>query len=238
MSRLLFFLLLVAVLALGAHLWLTAGTPVADVSAREMNPQDVRVVSVTPPRVAARDAEEARRELQGLAGAACVEFSGIAPDDLARARAAFAALALGDRLVERPVEDVSRYWVFAPPARDRRAAEAAVAQMRRQGVSDLSIRPDNAISLGVFSSEDAGRRFLASVEAKGVKGAQLGPFAKELRDVTMLVREPDTETVARLAIMQRDFAGSRLRAVTCPAPDASAAPPQAAAAAPAAAPAR
>ena len=44
---------------------------------------------------------------------------------------------------------------------------------------------------------------------------------KELRDVTLLVREPDTETVARLTIMQRDFASSKLHAVTCPAPGAA-----------------
>ena len=33
----------------------------------------------------------------------------------------------------------------------------------------------------------------------------------------MLVREPDTETVARLALLQRDFPGTQLRAVPCPA---------------------
>jgi len=218
-SRLLFFLLLVAVAALGVHLWLTAGAQKVDVSARESNPAAIRILAVTPPPVAARTADETRREMQGLAGAACVEFSGIAAADLPRAREAFAALHLGDRLSERRVEDVSRYWVFVPPARDRRSAEAAMTQLRRLGVSDVSVRPDNAISLGVFSSDDAARRFLAAIAAKGVKNAQVGPFAKELRDVTMLVHDPDTETVARLAILQRDFPTSRLRAVACPAPD-------------------
>ena len=33
----------------------------------------------------------------------------------------------------------------------------------------------------------------------------------------MLVRDPDTETVARLAILQRDYPGAQLRAVPCPA---------------------
>jgi hypothetical protein len=221
-SRLLFFLLAIAALALGAHLWLGASAERAEASfaARERNPGDVRIVAVTPPLVAARRAEEARREMQGLAGAPCVEFSGVGAADAQRAHDAFAALNLGDRLMERRVEDISRFWVFMPPARDRRAADATMATLRRQGVSDLSIRPDNSISLGVFSSEDAGRRFLASIEAKGVKGAQLAAFAKELREVTMLVRDPDTETVARLAILQRDFPGSRLRAVACPVPEA------------------
>jgi hypothetical protein len=220
MSRLLFFLLLIACLALGAHLWLTVSAGKADYSTRELNRDEVRVIAVTTPLVASRGAEQARRDLQGLAGAACVEFSGIAAADAPRARDAFAALKLGERLQERPVEEVTRYWVFVPPARERRIAEASMAQLRRQGVNDVSIRPDNSISLGVFSTEDAAQRFLASIAAKGVKDATEGPFVKELRELTMLVREPDTETVARLTILQRDFPSAQLRAVTCPALDA------------------
>jgi hypothetical protein len=220
-SRLLFFLLLLAVLGFGAHLWLAAQGEHVDLSARERNAAAIRVVAATPPATAAGEAARLRRDTQGLAGAACVEFAGIGAGDAARARQAFAALALGDRLSERRTEDVSRYWVFVPPAADRRAAETTMAQLKRLGVGDLSIRPDNAISLGVFSSEEAARRFLTSLAAKGVHVAQAGPFTKELRSLAMLVREPDTETVARLAILQRDFPGATLRAVACPIPAAT-----------------
>jgi hypothetical protein len=218
-SRLLFFLLFIATSAYGVHLWLLAHTEKADFSTRERNRDEVRVVAVTPPLLAARTAEETRRTVQTLAGAACVEFSGIAGADVARAREAFAAFKLGERLVERRVEEITRHWVFIAPARDRRSAEVNMAQLRRQGVNDLSIRPDNAISLGVFSTEDAARRFLASLEGKGVKGAESGPFVKEMREVVMLIREPDTETVARLAILQREYSGAQLRAVPCPIPE-------------------
>ena len=216
MFRFLFFLLLLATLGYGAHLWLSASTEKGDYSSRERNRDEVRIVAVTPPTVAARSAEETRRTVLSLAGAACVEFSGISGADIARAREAFGALKLGERLIERRVEEITRYWVFVAPARDRRSAEANMAQMRRQGVSDLSIRPDNSISLGVFSTEDAARRFLASLEAKGVKGAESGPFGKEMREIVMLIREPDTETVARLTLLQRDYSGTQLRAVPCP----------------------
>lgn len=218
MSRLLFFLLLVANLAFGAHLWLSASAGKADFSARERNRDEVRIVAVTPPVIAARKAEESRRTVQALAGAACVEFSGVGGAEMARAREAFAALKLGPRLEERRVEEITRHWVFLPPAKDRRAAEAAIAQVRRQGVGEVSIRPDNSISLGVFSTEEAARRFLATVENKGVKGAQVGPFAKDLRELAFLVKEPDTEMVARLTLMQRDYSGAQLRAVACPGP--------------------
>jgi hypothetical protein len=215
-SRFLFFLLLLATLGFGAHLWLSAATEKHDFSARERNRDEVRIVAVTPPVVAARAEEETRRTVQSLAGAACVEFSGIAGADIPRARDAFASFKLGDRLVERRVEEITRYWVFVPPVSDRRTAEVNMAQLRRQGVTEMSIRPDNAISLGVFSTEEAARRYLSSLEAKGVKGGESGPFTKEMREIVMLVREPDTETVARLALLQREYAGAQLRAVPCP----------------------
>lgn len=221
MSRFLFFILLIAVTAFGVHLWLAAPVETPSFTARERNRDEVRIVAVTPPLVAARAAEESRRAVQNLAGAACVEFSGIANADITRAREAFSALRLGDRLIERRVDDITRYWVFMPPARDRRAAEVAMAQLRRQNVTDMSIRPDNSISLGVFSTEDAARRFLVSIENKGVRGAEIGPFVRELREVVMLVRDPDTETVARLTILQRDYANAQLRAVPCPAIEAA-----------------
>ena len=219
MSRFLFFLLLLATLGFGAHLWLSASTERTDFSTRERNRDEVRIVAVTPPTVAARTAEETRKTVQSLAGAACVEFSGIAGADIPKAREAFGALKLGDRLVERRIEEITRHWVFIPPTNDRHGAEANMAQLRRQGVSDMSVRPDNAISLGVFSTEEAARRFLTALEAKGVKSADVGPFVKEMREIVMLVREPDTETVARLALLQRDYANTLLRAVPCPARD-------------------
>lgn len=217
MSRLLFFLLLVANLAFGAHLWLAGSGERTDFSARERNRDEVKLVAVTPPLIAARKAEETRETVQRLTGAACVEFAGVASSDLPRAREAFGAFKLGNRLAERRVEDITRHWVFMPAAKDRRGAEVNMSELRKKGVTDMSIRPDHAISLGVFSTEEAARRYLSTVEAKGVRGAQSAPFTKELREIAFLVREPDTEMVARLAILQRDYAGSFIRAVACPA---------------------
>lgn len=217
MSRLLFFLLLIANVAFGAHLWLTAAASEPDFSLRERNRDEARIIAVIPPLIAARRAEETRMQVQTLSGAACVEFAGVAAADLPQAREAFAAMQLGDRYSERRVEEITRHWVFIAPARDRRTAEQSAALLRQRGITELSIRPDHAISLGVFSTEEAARRYLAQIEAKGTKGAQIGPFAKEVRDSVFLVRDPDTQLVARLALLQRDHPTSTLRAVACPA---------------------
>ncbi len=221
MSRLLFFLLLVANLAFGAHLWLTGPAGEPDFSQRERNRDEARIIAVIPPIIAARRAEETRMQVQTLSGAACVEFAGVAASDLPQAREAFAAMQLGERYSERRVEEITRHWVFIAPAKDRRTAEQSAALLRQRGITELSIRPDHAISLGVFSTEEAARRYLAQIEAKGTKGAQVGPFAKEVRDSVFLVRDPDTQLVTRLALLQRDHPTSTLRAVPCPAPESN-----------------
>lgn len=222
MSRLLFFLLLVANMAFGAHLWLSAQPGERDFTRRERNGDEVKIVAVIPPLVAARQAEQERKQVQSLAGAACVEFAGIAAASLPQVREAFAAMQLGDRLSERRVEEITRHWVYVPAARDRRTAEQSAATLRARGITEISIRPDFAISLGVFSTEEAARRFLAQVEAKGAKGVTIGPFAKEVRDSVFLVREPDSDLLARLALLQREHPASTMRAVACPAANGAA----------------
>jgi len=216
MGRFLFFLLLVANLAFGAHLWLSRERDAPDLSRREKNAGEVKIVSVTPPVSGQQKADEARRQAVALAGAACVEFTGIAGTEVGKVREALATLRLGERLTERRLEEVTRHWVYIPPAKDRKTAEAAAAQLKRQGVTELSIRPDHAISLGVFSTEDAAFRYLGQVESKGARGVQVGPFARELKDLVFTIREPDTELVARLTLMQRDYPGSALKAMPCP----------------------
>ena len=177
----------------------------------------------SPPVSARHKAAEDRRQAAALPGAACVEFSGIPGAQTGTVRDTLGSLGLGERLSERRVEDVTRHWVYVPAAKDRRAADQAAAQLRRQGITELSVRPDNAISLGVFSTEEAAFRFLGQLEAKGARNAQVGPFAREVKDTLFMIREPDTELVARLTLMQRDLPGSVLRAVACPEPGAAAA---------------
>jgi hypothetical protein len=227
LSRFLFFLLLIANAGFGAHIYLgAAGEGQRDWKSREKNADDLKIVSVIDATTATRAQLDSKTAAMALAGAACIELSSVAPAEQVRVREAFTAMNLGPRLIERRVEEISRYWVYLPPARDRKAAEASVAALKKQGVTDISIRPDNSVSLGVFSSEDAAQRFLAQVEGKGVKGSVMGPFSKETRDVLYLVREPDTELVAKLVVLSREYQGSRLRPVACPVAEVSAAPPK------------
>ena len=224
--RFLFFLLLVGNAAFAAHIWLTETRAAEDPSKREINREALKIVSVANAESATRAAARviaAKQLADSLSGSACIEMNGVRPADLARAQQAFAAMNLAYKLDERKVEEVSRYWVFMPAARDRKAADATVANLRKQGIKDFSLLADNAISLGVFGSDEAASRYLAEVQGKGVKGAEKGPRSSQIKEHVFTVREPDTNLVARLTVMQTEFEGSALKAVTCPANQAAAA---------------
>ena len=217
MARLLFFLLLIMNVALGAHIYLSETKPKAE-APREVNPGALKIVSVTDPGKAQEDAIAARKLAATLTGSACVDFA-VKPVDGARAQGSFAAMNLGSRLSSRNVDEFSRFAVSLPPQKDKRAADTLVANLKKAGVKDVSALSDNAISLGVFSSDEAAQKVVAELKTKAqtlVKDVQVTPRNSQTKETLFTLREPDTNMVARLTLMQREFEGSSLRAVACP----------------------
>lgn len=224
--RFFFFLLLVINLAFGAYMWMSESQSHAeDPGKREINREELKIVSVTDAPSAVRTAARvnaAKQLAESLSSATCIEMNGVRPADAARAQQAFSAMNLAGKLMERRVEEVSRYWVFVPAAKDRKTAETTVASLKKQGITEVSMLADNAISLGVFSSEEAAARYLGEVKAKGARNAEMGPRNSQVKEHVFTVREPDTNLVARLTLMQAEYEGSALKAVTCSADPGSA----------------
>ncbi len=240
MMRFIFFLLLIANLVFAAHLYLTATRPVAELPA-EVNAEAMKIASVTDAVKAQQEAEAARKLVSSLAGTACVDFS-VKPADAVRARALFDTLSLGDRLGVRNVEEFTRFGVSLPVQKDKRSADTLVANLKKAGVKDVSTMGDNSISLGVFSSEDAAKRYFAELEAKAaslVQGVTISPRNSQWKETVFTVREPDAALVSRLGLTMREFEGSALKPGTCAANAAApgAVAPNAPTTTPAAAPA-
>ena len=217
MARLIFFLLLIANVALGAHIYLNETKPKSE-AVREINPGALKILSVTDSAKAQQDAISARKLAATLSGSACVDFA-VKPADEARAQVAFAAMNLGNRISVHNAEEFSRFAVSLPVQKDKRAAETLVANLKKAGVKDVSVLGDNAISLGVFSSDEAAQKVVADVKAKAkllAKDIQVTPRNSQPKETLFTVKEPDTNMIARLTLMQREFEGSNVRAVTCP----------------------
>ncbi len=150
----------------------------------------------------------------------CMEWSEFSGNDLTRATAALDTLKLGDRLTQRQVEHASGYWVYIPPLKTRADADKKVAQLKAFGVEEYFVVQEagkwrNAISLGVFKTEEAAQKFLESIKGKGVKSATAGERMSKFMLTVFVLKNPDVETSAKVVALQNEFAGSELKAVAC-----------------------
>lgn len=217
MARFLFLLFLVANIALASHVYLSKQQPKAALP-KEINPEQLKVVSITDSARAQRDAAEAKKLIASLTGASCVQFS-VRPADAPRAQTTLATLSLGDRLSSRNIEEFTRFGVALPVQRDRRAADALLASLKKANVKDVLIMADNSVSLGLFSSEESAKRVVSELEAKTgalVKGIAITPKNPQVRETAFVVRELDDTLITKLAVLQKDFEGSTLKGTDCP----------------------
>ena len=151
---------------------------------------------------------------------ACFEWGDFSGADLTRAAAALSALQLGDKLSQRQVEHTIGYWVYIPPLVDKTALNQKVVQLKARGIKEYFIVQEagqwlNAISLGVFKTQEAAQKFQDELRAKGVRSAQLGERASKLKMTIFKLNGVDDSIGAKLVAMQKDFAGSELKNVPC-----------------------
>jgi hypothetical protein len=145
------------------------------------------------------------------------DFSG---SDLTRATAALSALKLGNNLTQRQIEHVSGYWVYIPPLKNKAEVEKKVAQIKALGLEEYFVMQEagkwqNAISFGVFKTEEAAHKFLESILVKGVKSAKVGEHMSKRMLTVFLLKDPDAGVMAKMAGLQKDFPDSELNAAAC-----------------------
>jgi hypothetical protein len=150
----------------------------------------------------------------------CLQWGTFMGPDIARAEAAIAQLALSADRVQRVQKDAMGYWVLIPPLPGKDETNKVMASLKAQGVTDFSLVTEpasrqNAISLGIFRSEDAAQSLLAAVRNKGFTNAVLEPRDGFFRQVVFYIREPDDAVVARLATLRDAMAGTEVKAVGC-----------------------
>lgn len=154
--------------------------------------------------------------------AACIEWGAFGAPDVARADGALAALALPADALQRRVSDIDGYWVHMPVMKTKAEVDRKLGELKALGVTDFFVVQDagpwrNAVSLGLFKSEDAATAELERLRQRGVRSALITRREKLLKQVSYFVREPSAATIARLTELQRDFPAVELKAVSCPA---------------------
>jgi hypothetical protein len=102
----------------------------------------------------------------------------------------------------------------------RQDVNEKIGELKALGITEYFLVQDagrwrNAISLGIFRTEEAARKFLSRLEGKGVRSAVVGERSQKVTAVTYVVKDPDVALTRRLAEIRAEFPGSELRAAAC-----------------------
>ena len=150
------------------------------------------------------------------AGGSCVEWGGFSVAEAPRAEQVLEPLALGARLAQRRSEEKAGWWVFIPPQANRVAAMKKTAELKALGVDDYFVMQEEgnlrwAVSLGVFSSEEAAKTRLEALRARGVRSAQTGERDTQVTKIWFQVRGADAALQGKLKGFAQALPGTELR---------------------------
>jgi SPOR domain len=215
--RTLFFILALANAMFFAYTWFASGAQAggdAQIINQQLNRDKIRLLQPEQASALMRKPEPPK------AAAVCLEWGAFTGADVARAQQALEPLALGAKLTQRTQQDVSGFWVYMPPLANRQAAAQKAGELKHLGVQDYFIVSDdpkwhNAISLGVFKTEDAAKARLEALRAKGVRSATVGAHETQQQKTYFEVHDANPAVVAKLNELKQGFSGSELHA--CPA---------------------
>lgn len=207
--RWMFFLLLLANVAFFGYTQFNGSRSGESLSAHvPLNADKVQLLGIAPPPSAKPAAPQV-----------CLEWGSFANAELAQARQALEKLNLGDKLAVRDMGEHITYWVLIPPLKSKEDAEKKMAQVKALGVDDVALMPErdkwhNAVSLGVFSTEDVAKKYLDEVRKKGVRSAIVETRGKDAKQ-SLFVKDASEAVSAELVKIKLDFPGSELKAVAC-----------------------
>ena len=151
---------------------------------------------------------------------ACLEWGDFSGSDLTRANAALAELQLGEKLSRYQVEHDTGYWVYFPPLKNKAAINKKIGELKALGIKEYFVVQDagrwrNAISLGVFKTQEAAQNFLDGLRVKGVHNAQVGKRASRFKVTIFRLSGVGVLTEVKMAALQKDYSGSELKRIPC-----------------------
>ena len=151
---------------------------------------------------------------------ACFEWGEFTGLDLSHAADALASLQLGNKLSQYQIEHDTGYWVYIPSLKNKAAVNQKVAELKARGITEYFVVQNadqwrNAISLGVFKTQEAAQKFMDEMRSKKVRSAQIGQRASKFKVTLFRLNEIGILTEAKLTAMQKDFVGSELKRIPC-----------------------
>ena len=224
--RLAFFILLAANAALLAVSLLSTSEPEhrrQQIAKLQLHPESLRLISGSVTSSEAARAEVTREPANSQlitpqpTAFVCLEWAGIAPQDLERSRMLLASLAATYKPISGGKGTLDHYRVHIPDLKTSAAVNALLIELRAAGERDFAVARSAAegtydISLGVFKSEERAKQ---RYERFRSRGAVLTPRGADRTSYLVQDLGADSETFIAAA---QNVPGTTLTVITCPEP--------------------
>jgi hypothetical protein len=184
------------------------GTNKNDADASATEPAQTSATSDTGTQAPAVNVAGEAKPASTPATETCHATSELPLDEAEKLKTAIATSGATIAVTLRPLTEVQSYWLRVPPLRNRDEAEKKAAEIKKLGVSDFYVVQDegpnlNAISLGLFHSEQAAAELRDRLAKKGVRAMDIQVREKtekailELRGTEGLLNKPLTELLTK-----------------------------------------
>jgi hypothetical protein len=148
----------------------------------------------------------------------CWRWAGVTGEQIDNARNKIKTLGL--TASETSSGESTKVWVYMPPVDSLEIAKQKAAQLAEMGVTDYFVvnnggRWQNAISLGIFSTREAGERHLAELKALGVKSAVVRDRDDTLKQASFNFKNLTDAQADKISKLSTQFTGSVVREMKC-----------------------
>ncbi len=148
----------------------------------------------------------------------CYRWGAFSGDALDRARRVLQRLAPSVTITERSLAKAGTlgFWAYIPPAKSKKDALEKIRKLDALGIRDHFLIQETgkwqyAVSLGIFHTEDAAKRYAASVRGKGVKSA--ASARRDGGEVEFLIANLSESAASGLGKL--DFPKTRIELMDC-----------------------
>ena len=214
----LFFLLLLANLILAAWGEFGRQTSPSPLTRQEIDADRIKIAQPVQKAPAPASAPAAVSAAAPAPVESCYRWGAFSGDALDRARRALQSLAPSVKVTERSLAKAGAlgFWAYIPPAKSKKEALENIRKLDALGIRDHFLIQEtgkwqHAVSLGIFRTEDAAKRYAASVREKGVKSA--ASARRDGGEVEFLIASLSESAASGLGKL--DFPKTRIEPLAC-----------------------
>ncbi|AMP07529.1 SPOR domain-containing protein [Collimonas pratensis] len=183
--------------------------------ASDAAPAATAAASASAPAPAAAGAPAAA----DLASVACTEIGNFSASEARRFSSQLAERTPNLKFVRREIQEVASHMVYLPSLGSKEAADKKSDEVRRLGINDFFVIQDSSalrygISLGIFKTDEAAQKQVASLAKRGLSGAKVGTRSVSSSKVAFQLRDMGGDAKLAFDKIKTDFPAQEVR--SCP----------------------